>query len=111
MVPQGVILRLADHPGYLPSEDEDEVAALRSHRFNSDDRLNRNVKQLPQGNQVIYRRSGLSFLPLIDCLGRIEAEIVLEVTDGEVMFNPEPFYGFACCYRIDDGEEEVFHDA
>ena len=104
-----IILRLADHPGYLPSEDEDEVAALRSHRFNSDDRLNRNVKQLRQGNQVIYCRSGLSFLPLIDCLGRIEAEIVLEVTDGEVMFNPEPFYGFACCPWIDDGEEEVFH--
>ena len=104
-----VILRLADHPEYLPSEDEDEVAALRSHRFHSDDRLNRNVKQLRQGNQVIYCRSGLSFLPLIDCLGRIEAEIVLEVTDGEVMFNPEPFYGFACCPWIDDGEEEVFH--
>ena len=84
-----VILRLADHPGYLPSEDEDEVAALRSHRLHSDDRLNRDAKQLPQGNQVIYRRSGFSFLPFVDCLGGIEAEIVLEVTDGEVMFNPD----------------------
>ena len=104
-----VILRLANHPGHFPSEDEDKFAAIHGHSLHSDDRLNRDAKQLPQGNQVIYRRGGLSFLPLIDCLGRIEAEIVLEVTDGEIMFNPEPLDPVACSYRIDDGEEEVFH--
>ena len=84
-----VILRLANHPGYLPSEDEDEVAALNGNRLHNYDRLNRDVKQLPQGNQVIYRRSGFSFLPFVDCLGHIKAEIILEVADGEVSIPPQ----------------------
>lgn len=74
------------------------------------DVVHRYIHQGAQSVEVVHRRQALAPLPLIDGLGLLETEKLLEVPDGQIFRLPQPSDVGPCGGKVDDGELVVKHD-
>ena len=68
------------------------------------------IQQGAQGVEVVHRGQALASLPLVDGLGLLETEELLEVPDGQAPALPQPADVGPCSGKVDDGERVKKHD-
>lgn len=68
------------------------------------------IQQGAQGVEVVHRGQTLAPLPLVDGLGLLEAEKLLEVPDGQPPALPQPADVGPCGGKVDDGKLVEIHD-
>lgn len=54
---------------------------MQFYRNGNQDLIHRNLKEIPQCVQIIYRGKAFTFLPLVDCSRFLEAEVALQVSN------------------------------
>lgn len=65
-----------------------------------------NLEQRRQADQVIHGGQGSAVLPLVDCLGRVEAKRQLQIVDGQSGSLSQPYDVYAGLNRVDCGKED-----
>ncbi len=68
------------------------------------------IQQGAQGVEVVHRGQALAPLPLVDGLGFLKAEELLEVPDGQAFRLPQPADVGPGSGQVDDGELIMKHD-
>lgn len=68
------------------------------------------IQQGAQGVEVVHRGQALAPLPLVDGLGLLEAEELLEIPDGQTFRLPQTADVGPCGGKVDDGELVQKHD-
>lgn len=68
------------------------------------------IQQGAQGVEVVHRRQALAPLPLVDGLGLLKAEKLLEIPDGQAPVLPQPADVGPRGGKVDDRELVVKHD-
>lgn len=72
------------------------------------DVIHGHIQQVTQGVEVVHRGQTLSPLPLVDGLGLLKAEELLEIPDGQALRLPQPADVGPGGGKVDDGE--LIHD-
>lgn len=75
------------------------------------DAVHGDLQQDPQSVQVVDRGKGLALLPLVDGPRLLEAEVPLQVADGQAALLPEPLDVAPRGNQVDDGERGTVHKA
>ena len=75
------------------------------------DAVHGDLQQDPQGIQVVDCGKGLALLPLVDGPRLLEAEVALQVTDGQSALLPEPLDVAPRGNQVNDGERGTVHKA
>ncbi len=68
------------------------------------------IQQSAQGVEVVYRGQALAPLPLVDGLGLLKAEELLEIPDRQAFRLPQPADVGPGGGKVDDGEQVKIHD-
>lgn len=68
------------------------------------------IQQGAQSVEVVHRGQALTPLPLVDGLGLLKAEELLQVPDGQTFRLPQPADVGPCGGKIDDREQVKIHD-
>lgn len=68
------------------------------------------IQQSAQGVEVVHRGQALATLPLVDGLGLLKAEELLEIPDGQAFRLPQAADVGPRGGKVDDGELVVKHD-
>ena len=67
------------------------------------------LKQCAEGIKVIDAGQALSLLPFVDGLGRIKAEKLLKIVDGQASLLPQPGDVCAGGHRVDYWKPDLSH--
>ena len=68
------------------------------------------IQQGTQGVEIVHRGQALTPLPLVDGLGLLKAEELLEIPDGQALRLPQPTDVGPGGGKVDDGEQVKIHD-
>ena len=68
----------------------------------NDDLIERNAKHCRQYHQIVDRGESCTPLPLVDGLGRSEAEDILQIPYGQTCADPQSCDILSCRRHVDD---------
>lgn len=75
------------------------------------DAVHRDLQEDPQGVEVVDCGKGLALLPLVDGPRLLEAEVPLQVADGQAVLLTEPLDVAPRSNQVDDGERSIVQTA
>ena len=76
---------------------------IRSVSDRNQDLVHGDPEEIAERVEIVYRRKALASLPLVDRLGLFEAEILLQVPDGQPALHAEAPDVFPRCGKVDYG--------
>ena len=63
---------------------------MQFYRNGNQNLLHRNLKEIPQRVQIIYRGKAFAFLPLVDRSRFLKTEVALQVSNRQAALNTQP---------------------
>ena len=71
--------------------------------YRNQDLIHCDPEEIAERVEIVYRRKALASLPLVDCLGLFETEVLLKVPGGEPSLDTKASDVFPRCGEIDNG--------